>query len=186
MNVRWLLVVFVFLLPLCASAQQNDRVQVFGGYSYTGYSIYELDSGPWNRFGYSGWEAAAAVKLVPHLAVEADFAGGYASTYGHSSHLRTYMGGPRVFGNVGPLTVYGHLLFGGATLGYQVYSFTDTSFATAIGGGADYWFRRHLGVRVIQVDYLRNTNSAAGEGLAVSGGGNQFRISTGVVFRFGH
>jgi hypothetical protein len=32
MNVRWLLVVFVFLLPLCASAQQNDRVRVFGGY----------------------------------------------------------------------------------------------------------------------------------------------------------
>jgi hypothetical protein len=186
MKVRLLLVLFIFLLPLCASAQQNDRVEAFGGYSYTGYSIYDLYSGPWERFGYNGWEAAAAVKLVPHLEAEGDFAGGSSSPYGHSSSMHTYMGGPRVSGSFGKVSVYVHLLFGELSLSVKDFSPSTSSFVTAFGGGAEYWFSRYLGVRVIQADYLHNTNSAATQGIATSGGANQFRISTGVVFRFGH
>jgi len=185
MNVRWLLAFFLLCLPLCASAQ-NDRVEISGGYSYTAYSIYELDSGPFKMFGYSGWDGSAALKLLPHLQAEADFTGGFATPYaGDHSHLRTYMGGPRVFGNFGPITLYGHALFGGLNLGYQVYTFGQTSFATAIGGGAEYWFTRHIGVRAIQFDYLGNKNNAANQGVTASPPGNHFRISTGVAFRFG-
>lgn len=183
MRARLVLLFFGFLLPLSASAQ-NDRVEFFGGYSYTGYSVYDLYSGPWERFGYNGWEAAAAVKLVPHLGAEFDFGGGYGSPYGHTSSLRTYMGGPRVSADFGKASVYGHILFGGLTLTDQGYSSSTTSFATALGGGADFWFTQHLGARLIQADYIRNTNSAATQGLATSGGANHFRISTGVVFRF--
>ena len=186
MRASLVLVLFAFLLPLYASAQ-DDRVEISGGYSYTAYSIYELDSGPFNRFGYSGWDASAALKLLPHLQAEADFTGGYATPYaGDHSHLRTYMGGPRVFGNFGPVTVYGHLLFGGLNLGYQTYSFGQTSFATVLGGGVEYWFSRHIGVRAIQFDYLGNRNKAASQGVGITPPANHFRISTGVAFRFGH
>jgi hypothetical protein len=55
----------------------------------------------------------------------------------------------------------------------------------AAGGGADWWFSRYVGARLIQADYLRNTNSAAAQtGVGGTGSGNNFRISTGIVFRF--
>ena len=55
MKARFLLSLFVSLFSLAASAQQSDRVEVFGGYSYTGYYVYERYSGPWTRFNFNGW-----------------------------------------------------------------------------------------------------------------------------------
>ena len=66
---------FSIALPLSLAAQTPERFEVFGGYSYTTFSIFDRYSGPWQRFGYNGWEAAVAATLVPHLAVEGDFAG---------------------------------------------------------------------------------------------------------------
>jgi hypothetical protein len=185
MKARFLLLLCAVLLSLPVWAQGSSRVEVFGGYSYTGYSVYDQYSGPWERFGYNGWAASAAVKLAPYVGVEANFTGGYGSPYGPSTSLRTYMGGPRISTDVGRVGIYGHLLFGGLTFVDQRISLTATSFATAVGGGANYWFSRRIGVRVIDFDYLRNTNNAAGQGLATKGGGNHFRLSTGIVFRFG-
>ena len=175
---------FVFLLAVAANAQQPDRIEVFGGYSHTSYGIYARYSGPWESAPFNGWEASATVKLVPHLGAEADFAGGYSST-DHWS-LRTYMGGPRLSTNVSRIDLYGHALFGALTFNG---SGTATSFAFALGGGADLWFNRHIGARLIQFDYLRNNNQAAVLGfepvnLAKTGPGNSYRIATGVVFRF--
>jgi hypothetical protein len=179
----------VILLSLGAIAQQSpDRVQFFGGYSYTGYPVYDTYSGPWERFGFNGWDASAAVKLVPHLAAEADFSGGHSSVFGNSGTLLTYMGGPNVFANLGRTTAFSHILFG--ELSFNLGgggSTTTTSFAMAVGAGADIWFMRHIGARVIQADWLRNANGGASRsGLGGNGAHNDFRISTGVVFRFGH
>ena len=172
---------FTLLFTAGANAQQSDRIEVFAGYSYTGYSVYQLYSGPWTRFNFNGWEASATAKLAPHVGVEGDFGGGYGSSY----KLRTYMGGPRVSAAFGNANIYGHVLFGGLTFENQGYSRTTTSFAMAVGGGADWWFSRHVGARLIQADYLRNTNSAAAQtGVGGTGSGNNFRISTGIVFRF--
>lgn len=82
MKARCLLVLCAILLPLSLSAQTPDRFEVFGGYSYTTFSIFDRYSGPWQRLGYNGWEAAVAAKLVPHLAVEGDFAGGFSNPNG--------------------------------------------------------------------------------------------------------
>jgi hypothetical protein len=187
-NLRFL-GLFVILLSLGATAQQNpDRLELFGGYSYTGYPVYDTYSGPWERFGFNGWDASAAVKLVPHLAAEADFSGGHGTAFGTSGSLLTYMGGPRVFTNIGRTTVYGHILFG--ELSFNLGgggSATTTSFAMAVGAGADIWFMRHIGARVIQAAWLRNANDGASRnGLGGNSAHNDFRISTGVVFRFGH
>ena len=187
MRARLLVVVCAAFLSATSIAQEGGACfQVFGGYSYTGYAIYDTYSGPWRSFGYSGWEASGAAKLLPHVAAEADLAGGFASPNGRSSSLRTYMGGPRVSADFAKATVFGHVLFGGLSLNVTGFSPRTTSFATAIGGGADFWFSRHLGARVIQADYLVNTNRAAAEGLGVTGSHSHYRISAGVVLRFGH
>jgi hypothetical protein len=187
MKARFLLVLFVFLLPLGGHAQHSDRIEVLGGYSYTGYSVYGLYSGPWKRQDFNGWEASATAKTAPHVEVEADFAGGYSPT--NPYNLRTYMGGPRVSVNLSRLAVYGHILVGGLSFNQAAdYSGgSATSFAAALGGGADVWFMRHIGARLIQIDYLRNNSMAAAQaGEGATKHYSNFRIVTGFVFRFGH
>ena len=190
MKVRLLPALFLllgFFISLSANAQQNDRVEVFGGYAYTGYSVFALYSGPWQRDSFNGWEASAAFKLVPHLGAEVDFGGGYSSTNGHSDSLRTYLVGPRISADFHGVSIYGHALFGELIFsGASGYANGNGSFATTLGGGADYWISRHIGVRLIQADYLRNNNTAAAQsGTGGIGPGNNFRIATGAVFRFG-
>lgn len=184
MQARPLLVLFVLLLPLSLTAQNSDRVELFGGYSHFGYGVYQRHSGPWVTQGFNGWEASATFGLVPHLGAEVDFAGGSDSA---SESLRTYMGGPRASANFGKVGLYGHALFG--ELSFNGAG-TASSFAFALGGGADFWFSRHIGARLIQFDYLHNNNRAAVLGFepsntAQNGPGNGYRIATGIVFRFG-
>jgi hypothetical protein len=184
LKVRTLRLLSAFLFSLSAMAQNANRVELFGGYSYTRYSVYDLDSNSWNRFGYNGWEAAASAKLTSILAAEADFSGGSSSPYGQSSTLHTYMVGPRVFGNFGRATIYGHVLFGG--LAFNIAGLSSTSFAADFGAGADLWLKRHFGARLIQADYIESDNTAAARGVSSTYSRNQGRISTGLVFRFGH
>lgn len=156
--------------------------------------------GPWTLSNFNGWEASTAVKLIPHVGVEGDFGGLYGPTYcvetcalGSRDRIRTYMGGPRVTASVRKASFYGHVLFGEltykvhakATTEVPAFSSSDTSFAMALGGGADFWFSRHIGARLLQVDYLRNNNTEPGY-FAHPGQHANFRISTGVIFRFGH
>lgn len=102
-----------------------------------------------------------------------------------SSSIKTYMGGPRYSANFGKVGVYGHALFGALNFsrGFPVAS--GTSFAFGLGGGVNYWAARHWGVRIAQVDHLRNTNWVPGTD---SNPGPQpstdFRVSTGLVVRF--
>lgn len=182
MKPRSLLVLCAVLFSVHAIAQQPDRFQFFGGFSDTRFSVYDKYSGPWETFHFTGWEASATAKLLPSLGAEADFAGGYSSPYGTSGSIQSYLFGPRVFANVSRATLYGHVLLGGLGFGYGP---TTRSFATALGGGADLWVTRHIGAQIVQVDYLYNKNSGATQGLATTSSSNHFRISTGVVFRFG-
>ena len=189
-----LLGLLIALLSVCATAQQNsDRIEVFGGYSHVGYYYYPAYEGPWTLSSFNGWEASAAFKLIPHLAVEGDFGGLYGPP-GNSccprDGIQTFMGGPRVTANSSRFDLYAHVLFGGlryrTTYGGQGEPLTvnaDTTFAMAVGGGSDVWVTRRFGARLVQIDYLRNNNHIPGY-FAHPGQHANFRISTGAVFRF--
>ncbi|HYM78174.1 MAG TPA: hypothetical protein VE377_19525 [Candidatus Dormibacteraeota bacterium] len=179
-----LLLLLVTLFAIHASAQEYSRVQVFGGYSYTNYPVFQIYSGPWSRASFNGWDASAAFKLTPNFSIEGDFGGGFNSANSRTNRLVTFMGGPRVSTNYGKIAVYGHVLVGG--LNFHGNSGSATSFAAAFGGGADYWLGRRVGVKIAQFDVLVNTNSAAfGGGNGASQPRADFRIATGVIFRFG-
>lgn len=184
----------IALISVGATAQQNsDRIEVFGGFSHVGYYYYPAYTGPWTLSSFNGWEASAAFKIIPHLAAEADFGG----LYGPSGNgccprdrIQTYMGGLRVTANSRRFDLYAHALFGGLRYrttyggeGTPVTVNADTTFATAIGGGADLWLTHRFGVRMLQADYLRNNNPIPGY-FAHPGQHANFRISTGAVFRF--
>ncbi len=192
MKVRFLLLCAV-LFSLYATAQNSDRIEVFGGYSHVGYYYYPAYTGPWTQASFNGWEASAAFKVVPHLSTEGDFGGLYGPA-GNSccprDRIQTYMGGPRVSAKLDKANFYAHVLFGGlryrTTYGGQGVPLTvnaDTTFAMAVGGGADLWVTRRFGARLVQVDYLRNNNRIPGY-FAHPGQHANFRISTGAVFRF--
>jgi hypothetical protein len=196
MKVRVLLALCAVLFSLCANAQTPDRIEVFGGYSHIGYYYYPAYTGPWTLSSFNGWETSAAFKIIPHLAAEADFGGLYGAQSSNCSScsrdtIRTYMGGPRVAVNSGRATFYAHVLFGGLTYkttyggtqGIPATSNSDTTFAMAIGGGADLWFTRRIGARLVQFDYLRDNSRIPGY-FAHPGQHANFRLSAGVVFRF--
>lgn len=159
-----LLAGLVFLVSLSARAQ--DKVELFGGYSYL-----RVDASPAANF--NGWEFSGQYKFADFLGGVADFDGHYGSPEGVSTSVHTFLFGPQVSwpARVSP---FAHVLIGGARVSGGGVS--DTSFSTAIGAGIDarivpgfYW-------RVIQGDYLTTRFFGNRQDNA--------RISTGIVFRF--
>lgn len=185
MRARFLLLLSVFLLSINLTAQTPDRIEVFGGYSRLDYGIYADYSGPWGPAPLNGFEISGAFNLVRHFGAEVDFAHNYSPSNHWSS--QTFMGGPRFSANISRIGLFGHVLVGGLTFNGNG---SQTTPALAFGGGVDAWFMRHIGARLIQIDYLHNNNKAAQIGSepvnnVPSGPGNSYRIATGIVFRFG-
>jgi hypothetical protein len=93
----------------------------------------------------------------------------------HGSSVRkyTYLIGPRVSIPVGKFTPFAHFLVGAAHVNDR--GDTDTTFATAIGGGLDYRLIKGLAWR-LQLDNVHTDFFHTGE--------NHLRFSTGVDIRF--
>ena len=185
LSVRGFFTIIVLVITTRATAQTSDRIQISAGYSYLGYSVYQIYSGPWRNFGFNGWQASAALRLAPHFSAEGDASGGYGKNgTGDNYNYLTYMGGPRISTDLHRFSLYGHALFGAMNFD-GAYLPSATSFAAAIGGGADFWLTRHIGVQLIQVDDILNHNkSALGTDMGGPGPRNHLRMATGITFRF--
>jgi hypothetical protein len=172
----------VIVAPSSAQAQ----VSLFGGYSYLHASM------PVGRFGgppfshdanlASGWEISGSYSIAPFIGAVADFGGNYGKLYGSTARVHTYMVGPQL-SLPGRISPFAHVLIGAAheqqdTIADGVHFAlgSDTSFATAIGGGIDLKPVPFIGVRLIQVDYLHTNWHGMSQG--------QPRISAGVVLHF--
>jgi opacity protein-like surface antigen len=164
-------------MSVMSFAQDVPKVEVFGGYQYTRINPGNgLDGANFN-----GWNAAAQYNWSKHLGVKADFSGAYNSVLGVDLSQHTYLFGPVVSLRSEKATVFAHALFGGAHASADAgntgfFSASDSAFAMAYGGGLDYNFHKHLAVRVGQFDYLYTRFADTNQ--------NNFRYSTGVVFRF--
>ena len=125
----------IFVFSLAAHAQDSDKVEVFGGYSYL-----RFDNSP--SFNQNGWEVSGQYKFQPWLGAVADFSG----DYGNATHTTYFLFGPQVSwpARVSP---FGHVLIGGAHVSTNftevlvpptvvTFSSSDTSFAAAIGAPA--------------------------------------------------
>jgi hypothetical protein len=175
--------VLLSLGPL-AMAQVPTSGNVFFGYSYYRTNLFTDDT-----LNTNGWEATLEGKIFPFIGIVADFSQHYGSedfpiavpvgTAGFATanvgiHEQNYLFGPRVSVSVGKFRPFaeaffgaGHVTAGGAG--------SDTSFATALGGGLDYRIIRPIAWRFqgdyVQTRFFGNTQ-------------NNLRLSTGIVLRF--
>ena len=159
------------------------------GNVFFGYSFYNTDLSSIDRANTNGWEASVEGKVVPFLGFVADFdthygsqnfpaacpLGGVGCTFNASVTERNFLFGPRVSASVGKFRPFAEALFGGAHVNLNNGGGSDTSFATALGGGLDYKIIRPIAWRV-QGDYVQTRFFGATQ--------NNIRISTGIVLRF--
>jgi hypothetical protein len=124
-----LVLVFVALVPSSVLAQ--DKLVVFGGYSYLRPPVSVEEAfvcvGPvcpiatippatiTNRQNLNGWALSATYRFLPFLGLTADLSGHYgsaASSFSSNAHQYTYLFGPEVSlpSRVSP---FAHVLFGG-------------------------------------------------------------------------
>jgi opacity protein-like surface antigen len=173
--------------------------QVPAGNVYVGYSYLSTDLGSGSQIGLNGWNASLEGKILPFFGVVADFSGGYGSAGATASgicptpvgslpggcvlsvnasvHENNYLFGLRGSFSVGKIRPFAEAMVGASHLseGASGLSISDTSFAEALGGGLDYHLIPLLSWRV-EADYLQTHRFTANQ--------NNFRVSTGLVFRF--
>ncbi|HEX3821620.1 MAG TPA: hypothetical protein VHW45_14900 [Candidatus Sulfotelmatobacter sp.] len=178
--------IFIFILTGAASAQVPTSGNVFFGYSY-----YNTDLSTINRANTNGWEASLEGKVFPLLGIVADFDGHYGSqvfpfacpvgSVGCSGPPpatnfteHNVLFGPRLSASVGRFRPFAEAMFGVGHVNANAFG-SDTSFATAIGGGLDYRLIRIVAWR-FQGDYVRTSFFHADQ--------NNVRISTGIALHF--
>lgn len=165
------LLALALLATVSVFAQDNSKLDVFGGYSY-------LHVSPGNGLtgaNTNGWESQATGNLTDYLGVTADFDGHYGNVFGIGGHDYNFLFGPTLFHRIDKVTPFAHLLFGGSHAGAR--GFSANAFAWALGGGIDWNVLPAVAVRLGQFDYLATHFASTTQ--------NNFRYSAGVVFRFG-
>jgi hypothetical protein len=188
-------VLAVFVAAMAATSKAQDKVEVFGGYSYLHASEQvgqtTLPGAPplpnvTQHVNLNGWEFAGQYKPLPFLGAVADFNGNYGTLHGGGTGIHTFLFGPQVSLPM-KVSPFAHALFGIAkesqdpfTTGVSPQGFvslgSDKSWATAIGVGIDVKVAPFIKVRLFQVDYLRTQLHGTTQ--------NQPRASAGVVFHF--
>ncbi len=177
------------------TAQVPISGNVFFGYSY-------LNSGPifsgqtyvpTQRVSMNGWNASFEGKVLPFIGIVADFDQHYGTgapqecpvggvlTIGSGGCVgpgglneRNILVGPRVSMSLGKIRPFAETLFGAGHINTDNDG-SDTSFATAIGGGLDFKIIRPIALRVL-ADYLQTRFFGATQ--------NNVRVSTGIVVKF--
>jgi len=191
---KWVLACSAALLLAGAAVAQDDapKVEAFGGYSYLrvnpGFGAPGLN--------FNGGSGSVGYNFTSWLGAAADFGGYHWSQSGEDATAVTYLFGPKVSFRSGPVTPFAQVLFGGAhlsgsasceevVLGARIRpqggvfgcgSGSDNAFALAAGGGLDWNATEHIGIRLIQAEYLMTRFFSDTQ--------NNARISVGVVFRW--
>jgi hypothetical protein len=178
---------FIFLMLLAFASLASAQIPTSGNVFF-GYSFYNTDLSTIDRANTNGWEASVEGKVIPFLGFVADFdshygsqnfpaicpLGGIGCTFNADITEHNYLFGPRVSMSVGKFRPFAEALFGGSHIDAGGAG-SDTSFATAFGGGLDYKIIRPIAWRV-QGDYVQTRFFGATQ--------NNVRISTGIVLRF--
>ena len=166
------LVVLVFCFP--AMGQDTPKAELFGGYAYAGT-------------GSNGFDASIAANVNSWFGLVADVGGQYTRLddqgFTETIHSHSFLFGPKFSLRRKRVVPFAHALFGVAKLKTEtnefgpLLSFSDTSFALALGGGLDVRVNDRFAIRVVQIDYLRTS--------FFGGSQNKGRIAAGIVLRFG-
>jgi len=179
----FVIVVLCMLLNGVVLAQELRRADLFAGYSYMSADM-QGPTGSASRQSANGWESSFSVNLHKYLAAEGDVSGYYrGNLLGSGVNIWDYsfLGGPRL--NFRP--AFFHALFGANHLTGNAsdLSASQNNFAVAIGGGVQVKVAPRYYVRT-SADWIRTSNNLTNPtGSSVTQ--NNFRVSVGLVYRFG-
>lgn len=177
----------VVLLASLSFAQSSGNI--FVGYSFENTNWSGLNSSL-TRPNLHGWEASLEGKVFPHVGLVTDLSGHYGSEsflifppagpgpvrVNVTGHEWEALFGPRLSVPVWKLTPFAEIMFGVAHIhNGDFVDHTNTSFATAAGGGVDYRLVRFLAAR-LEIDWLHTQFFSTSQ--------NNLRISPGLVLRF--
>jgi hypothetical protein len=174
-------ILLLFCIVLAASSisagqEIVPRLEVFGGYSYM-----RLDTPTFGYANYSnlnGFNVGVEGNITRQLGVAFDGSG----HYGSQLDVYNYMIGPQYSRRHDNYKLFAHVLFGKDQTRVNIVEFARNHVdgvgrAIAVGGGYD----RDLNPRItfrIQADYLRTDTFSSSQ--------NDARVSTGLLFHFGH
>jgi opacity protein-like surface antigen len=209
---KMLVAIALLAITGVAANAQTPRVELFTGLSYGQFNpgglLTESANGVGRHFSMPGLEATGEFNLGSHLGVVADVSGygGTSDVDQLADHLRyyNYLFGPQLTQRgIGPFSVFVRGLLGtahartsfnnsaGATCPNgritTTCSQTENRFSYGAGGGIDLSASRHIALRLVQIDYLRNdfTNCTAGTTCTTrSGRQDNYRIAAGFDWRF--
>ena len=186
---RICLVVLTIAMLATTAAAEGQGSELTGGYSYL-----SSDGGAAGRVNMNGWNTGGTIFMNDLLGLEGNFGNAWrsedVSIPGASAEAKiknyTYLFGPRLsFGKGSRVNPYIHALLGFDRLSAETsttiggvtteISASDTGFATALGGGVVFGMSKHMGI-ITSGDYLMARHNVTQ---------NNFRMSAGVVFRFG-
>ena len=136
-----------------------------------------------------GWEASFEGKVLPFVGIVGDVSGHYGTqsfteptpnglqTINVTGHEQEYLVGPRLSIPVSKFTPFIEVMVGAAHIhtGGTLPGPSNTSFATAVGGGLDYRLFGPVALRA-EGDYLRTKFFSSTQ--------NNLRLSAGVAFHF--
>ena len=108
------------------------------------------------------------------LGITGDFSGVYNSRRAGSS-VYTYTIGPVLSARLPVVQPFVHVLFGSATA--RIGGAGDSAFAVLFGGGLDLGFRKGIGFRLVQVDWLTTEFGNQVQD-------RQGRVSAGIVIKW--
>jgi opacity protein-like surface antigen len=178
----WTVGFFILLFACPLHAQDLQRFEVFGGYTFSTFR----GGSPAKRVAGNGWNFALQYNLVHVLGIKADFAGTYgtdnfSAAFPFKVRNYTYTFGPVVQARVKDrLVPFGELLFGRYHLSFvESPGFTEGGFAMLAGGGVDFKLSRHIALRAGPVDWVYTNYPSVADWPK-----NNIRVSTGLVFRF--
>jgi Outer membrane protein beta-barrel domain len=203
--------VLLALLLLTASASSlfaQDKLVVFGGYSYLRPPITADETNcptpevcpvipvfllpVTSRQNLNGWEFTGTYRFLPFLGLAADFSGHYGPTVGNSNgtsrtHQYTYLFGPEVSlpSRVSP---FAHVLFGGTHQSISASSFAGSNIVNSVLATTDSGFATAIGagidLKLIPHVWIRPIQIDYLVTRLHSNTQNQARVSAGVVFHF--
>jgi len=161
-----------------SAQQEGPKAEVFAGYSYV-----RMNASGSPGFDMNGGSASFSFNPMSSFGLVGDFGGYDVGRIGGVSVdgvVYSYLFGPKLAhrSRSGRFTAFAQALFGGAyaTEGAFGQSMSENAFAMTVGGGLDLNATSHIGVRVIQAEYLMTQFFSQTQ--------NNARFSAGVVFRF--
>lgn len=187
---RWALLCGAMLLFAGIASAQDEapKVEVFGGYSFAHLSAEGLG------INFNGGSASISYNPNNWLGLVADFGGYHGGQDFGDGNVYSYLFGPKVAFRRGSVTPFVQSLFGGAHASADVScsdavvrrvhsqgiigcgSSSANAFAMTLGGGLDWNATPHIGIRLVQAEYLMTRFFETTE--------NGTRVSAGVVFRW--